>query len=514
MLSRFLKNLSILKKFLFINFLVFLIIGLLTLIYLNRIQPTLIKTKTVNHINTLDNTIENLNRLQVKFNEEEVKSFLFSTRFLFQSLDRVQFFDLNFNLIGDTDTLDLDPRAFSQRLDIVEMNNLNENEQNNKTEKKQENLKKKIKILENLNIYKSSKNYGKPFTFTSDSYDQFLLTTLKNVIIDNREVGFIAVTENANDVKAVINERKVFIVRTAILVGIVIIIFSFVMNRYFLKPIKNLVIYTNLIKEKSSQETNIKSIQNRNDEIGTLSKSLGEMTDELNQRITTAENYSTDLLHEIRNPLASLKGASELLDKSNNQNDRDKFLKIIDHDVSRIERLITDYSQMLKDEASLSREKMNKIDLLEVINNVVEDFKQDLENQNKKINIVITKNKINGSGYNILGIESRLEQVIANLLDNAISFSSHNQKIEIVLEETTSNYLVIIKDEGPGFAENSPQKIFKRFYSNRPKNFGEHSGLGLNIVKNIVELHKGTIAASNRVNFRGAQIEVLLPKIQ
>ena len=118
MLSRFLKNLSILKKFLFINFLVFLIIGLLTLIYLNRIQPTLIKTKTVNHINTLDNTIENLNRLQVQFNEEEVKSFLFSTRFLFQSLDRVQFFDLNFNLIGDTDTLDLDPRAFSQRLDI------------------------------------------------------------------------------------------------------------------------------------------------------------------------------------------------------------------------------------------------------------------------------------------------------------------------------------------------------------------------------------------------------------
>ena len=146
MLSRFLKNLSILKKFLFINFLVFLIIGLLTLIYLNRIQPTLIKSKSVNHINTLDNTIENLNRLQVQFNEEEVKSFLFSTRFLFQSLDRVQFFDLNFNLIGDTDTLDLDPRAFSQRLDIVEMNNLNENEKNNIPEKKEENLKKKLKF--------------------------------------------------------------------------------------------------------------------------------------------------------------------------------------------------------------------------------------------------------------------------------------------------------------------------------------------------------------------------------
>ena len=146
MLSRFLKNLSILKKFLFINFLVFLIIGLLTLIYLNQIQPSLIKNKSLNHINTLDNTIENLNRLKIQFNEDEVKSFLFSTRFLFQSLDRVQFFDNDFNLIGDTDSLDLDPRAFSQRLDIVEMNNLNENEQNNKPEKKEENLKKKLKF--------------------------------------------------------------------------------------------------------------------------------------------------------------------------------------------------------------------------------------------------------------------------------------------------------------------------------------------------------------------------------
>ena len=153
MLSRFLKNLSILKKFLFINFLVFLIISLLTSIYLLRIQPSLIKNKTINHIKTLDNTVENLNRLKIKFDEAEVKSFLFSTRFLFQSLDRVQFFDSNFNLIGDTDTLDLDPRAFSQRLDIIEMNNLYENNEKKQTEKKKGNLKKNVKIIEILTIY-------------------------------------------------------------------------------------------------------------------------------------------------------------------------------------------------------------------------------------------------------------------------------------------------------------------------------------------------------------------------
>mgnify|MGYP003313829664 CR=1 FL=1 len=102
---------------------------------------------------------------------------------------------------------------------------------------------------------------------------------------------------------------------------------------------------------------------------------------------------------------------------------------------------------------------------------------------------------------------------LANLLDNAISFSGDQQKIEIDLTETSNNFVMTIKDQGPGFSEASPQKIFKRFYSNRPSKFGEHSGLGLNIAKNIVELHKGAIAASNRINQKGAQVEVLLPKI-
>ena len=135
MLSHFLKNLSILKKFLFINFLVFLIIGILTIFYLNSIKPTIIKNKTSNHVNVLNNTIENLNRLGIKFNQNDIKKFLFSTRFLFQNLDRVQIFDNNFELIGDTDTLDLDPRAFSQKLEVIEMKNLNEDQIQKKTEK-------------------------------------------------------------------------------------------------------------------------------------------------------------------------------------------------------------------------------------------------------------------------------------------------------------------------------------------------------------------------------------------
>jgi two-component system sensor histidine kinase ChvG len=236
------------------------------------------------------------------------------------------------------------------------------------------------------------------------------------------------------------------------------------------------------------------------------------MTLDLQKRANRAETFSTDLAHEIRNPLASLKGASELLDKTTQQKDREKLLNIINHDVERIERLITDYSQMLKDEASLSREKMFKIDLDKIIRNVAEDFKQNAVSLSNKIEIEIINRKNEKKSFYILGIESRIEQVIANLLDNAISFSQNNHKIMVEINETNKEFLIIFKDEGPGFKEKNIDNIFKRFYSNRPHNFGEHSGLGLNIVKNIIELHKGKIKAMNRIDKKGAQIEVFLPK--
>ena len=140
MFNHLLRNLSILKKFLFINFVFFTIIGLFTFLYLNNVQPNLIKNKSSNHIKIINNTTENLNRLEIKFNEEDIRRFLFSTRFIFQSLDRVIFFDNNLDLIGDTDTLDLDPRSFSSRLDIIELEILNEEKTKEITEEKNINI--------------------------------------------------------------------------------------------------------------------------------------------------------------------------------------------------------------------------------------------------------------------------------------------------------------------------------------------------------------------------------------
>jgi two-component system, OmpR family, sensor histidine kinase ChvG len=511
MFNSILKDLSILKKFLFINLIIFIVIGSFTIIYLSSVKPNLIKKKTSNHIEIIDNTISHIDRLNIKFNEEDIRKFLFSTRFLFQNLDRVILFDRQFNLVGDTDTLDLDPRSFSQRLDIVELEVLDENTSKKITQTKNINKDKTISLNDVLSHYVWSKDFGKPYTFIQESYDKFLLITIKNINVDGANVGFLAIAENANDVRAAINERKSFVIRTTFIAIIVILIFSFVLNRYFLKPIKNLVNYTKIVKEKSKKKTNIELLKSRNDEIGTLSLSLDDMTHDLQKRIDNAENFSSDLVHEIRNPLTSLKSASEILNDTQNQEQRNKLINILNHDVQRIERLITDYSQMLKDEVALSKEKMKKINLKTIISSVVDDYNNIYETKrNIKIELI---DKENLSEYLINGIENRIEQIIANLLDNSISFSKDNQKIFLQIKENHKNQIILkIVDEGEGFKEKNTNKIFNRFYSNRPDNFGEHSGLGLNIVKNLVELHGGTINASNNIDKKGANIEIIFPK--
>ncbi len=512
MFNYLLKNLSILKKFLFINLIFFSILGLFTFLYLKNVQPNLIKNKSSNHIKIINNTIDNLERLEIQFNEEDIRKFLFSTRFIFQSLDRVIFFDNQLDLVGDTDTLDLDPRSFSSRLDIVELEVLNEEKSKEITEKKNINIGNDnlVSLQDILFNYAGSKNFGIPFTFTQEEFNNFKLTTIKNVFRNDVNIGFVAITENANDIRAAIDERKTFVIRTAFAVGIVILIFSFVLNRYFLKPIQNLVTYTNKIKNKEHKKINIDNLKVRNDELGLLSKSLDDMTLELQKRISHAENFSTDLVHEIRNPLASLKSASEILSETKETDERLKLINILSHDVQRIERLITDYSQILKDEVALSKEKFRKIDLIPIIKSVVDDYNNIYQT---KRGITISFSNDGNKNYQINGIENRIEQIIANLLDNAISFSEDNKTIDIKISQNSKKQIIInIFDEGPGFKEKDTSKIFKRFYSNRPDKFGQHSGLGLNIVKNLTDLHNASINALNRTDKRGANLEIIFSK--
>jgi len=502
---------SILRKFLIFNFFAFLILGLFTFFYLKGIQPNLVKQRTEKHVVIINNTSNHIDRLQLNFERESIKNFLLSTRFLFQNLERVQFYNLDGDLIADTNMLDVDQTVFT-KTDLVLEEKIENNTLSEKTKGSinEDSREDKIDTIKELLVKKKSKE---PSVFQKTEGNNFYVKTLAGVSIKDQILGYIMVTEQANEILIAVEERKNFILRTVLAIAIAIFIFSIFLNRYILKPIAGLVAYTESIKSRDESMGKIEKFLYRSDELGLLSRSLNTMTKNLQQRTQRAENSSADLAHEIRNPLASLKGASELLDSTNDKMEREKLIKILSHDVERIERLITDYSQMLKDEASLSREKMKVLDIQNLIKNVVDESSNNNSVTEKNIKFVVSKKNLNGKKLELFGIENRLEQVLANLFDNAVSFSPKNSEILINIQSDKDNIIIKIKDSGPGFSEVNTEKIFKRFYSNRPEKFGEHSGLGLNIVKSIVEMHGGSVRALNRSDIKkGAQIELELPK--
>ena len=507
------KPTSILNKFLIFNFFLFIILGLFTFFYLKAIQPNLVKQRTEKHNVIINNTSNHIERLQLSFEKNSIKDFLLSTRFLFQNLERVQFYNLKGDLIADTNVLDLDQSVFSKSEVVLQENLKNEevlNEKNvteNNVTKRME--KEKYNQIKNLISNKIPKQ---EITIELEENNNFYVKTLNDVIINGEIFGYLMVTEQANEILVAVDERRNFILRTVLIIAVLIILFSIFLNKYILKPIGTLVEYTKSIKTKDEPFGRIEKFLYRSDEVGLLSRSLNEMTQNLQNRTKNAEDSSADLAHEIRNPLASLKGASELLDSTTDKDERKKLISILSHDVERIDRLITDYSKMLKDEASLSREKMKILNLIELVKDVTEEFNNNKSVIKKNIKFKIIREKPNGYPASVFGARSRLEQVLANLIDNAISFSPQNSYIHIGVKSGKDSVRLTIKDQGPGFKEANTDRIFKRFYSNRPEKFGEHSGLGLNIVKNIIEMHDGKVSAFNRKDKeKGAQIEITLP---
>tara|TARA_Y100001970_G_scaffold244294_1_gene310295 strand:- start:597 stop:2135 length:1539 start_codon:yes stop_codon:yes gene_type:complete len=502
---------SILRKFLIFNLFAFLILGLFTFFYLRGIQPSLVDQRTEKHTVIINNTSNHIERLNLDFKEESLNNFLLSTRFLFQNLERVQFYNLSNDLVADTNVLDLDRNVFSKTEVVME-----EEIENDISSKKKREIQPNIQSREEIQSVKNlieNKRNNQPVVLEIQEGDNLYVKTLDSVNVRGETLGYIMVTEQANEILIAVEERKNFIIRTVLAIAVVIFIFLIFLSRYILKPIAGLVAYTESIKAKDESMGKIEKFLYRSDELGLLSRSLNNMTKDLQQRTQRAENSSADLAHEIRNPLASLKGASELLDNTSDKLERSKLIKLLSHDVERIERLITDYSQMLKDEASLSREKMKVLDMDAIIRNVIDEFNNTNSVSEKNIKFIINRKNLNGHKLELFGIENRLEQVLANLLDNAVSFSPKNSNIVIDIESDKEIISVKIKDVGPGFSEINTEKIFKRFYSNRPEKFGEHSGLGLNIVKSIVEMHGGNVRAFNRSDVKsGAEIELQLPK--
>jgi len=229
------KSSSILKKFLLFNLLVFSVLGLFTYIYLQAIQPSLVKNKSTNHLVVIKNTTDHLQRLNIDFNEQGLSTFLLSARFLFQSLDRVQLFNLDGNLIGDTDMLDLDQTVFSRSESIIE-------EDINSTNFKKIDDNVNNNINDSLDYYQEIKKTilnklkDEPLVIENKIKKDFFVQTLSKVLINNEKVGYILVGEQSNEILVAVDERKDFIIRTVLALALAILIFSVFLNKYILKP--------------------------------------------------------------------------------------------------------------------------------------------------------------------------------------------------------------------------------------------------------------------------------------
>lgn len=279
------------------------------------------------------------------------------------------------------------------------------------------------------------------------------------------------------------------------------------------RPIRQLADVAKKVQRGLSRRQPLPNFKSRRDEIGELSVALKEMTQALWRRMDAIERFAADVSHELKNPLTSLKSAMETITRVKDKDKQLKLLKIMHHDVERLDRLITDISSASRLDAEMSRIKIKKIDLVHLLKILI-DMKNQLSQRGIK---VVFSNKIKKDKFFVSGIETRLTQVFENLIENSISFSPPKGKIYVEIEKKGQMIQIIIDDEGPGILAGKEKEIFRRFYSERPSEeaFGMHSGLGLSIARQIVEAHKGNIKAINRSHvqkgLKGARFIVKLP---
>jgi two-component system, OmpR family, sensor histidine kinase ChvG len=240
----------------------------------------------------------------------------------------------------------------------------------------------------------------------------------------------------------------------------------------------------------------------RRDEIGDLSRSLREMTDALWQRMSAIESFAADVAHEIKNPLSSLRSAVETASRIEDPTKQRRLMAIIQDDVERLDRLITDISDASRLDAELSRLEVAPTDIGAMLCALAEMHEETRTDGAPRLVLDITER---GRPLVVRGVESRLSQVFLNVIANAASFSPPESEIRIRAAHDGRAVLVTVEDEGPGIPEDKLSAIFERFYTERPagEKFGTHSGLGLSISKQIVEAHRGRIWAENRTNASG-----------
>jgi two-component system sensor histidine kinase ChvG len=352
---------------------------------------------------------------------------------------------------------------------------------------------------------------GAPADFVRvDAQNQLVVSVAVPVQRLRAVVGAILLSTAPGDIDSIVAQERWSILRIAMIAAGVQIVLSLLMAGTIAGPMRRLSEAAERVQTAGNARAEIPDFTDRPDEIGHLSGALRRMTDALYNRIEAIERFAADVAHELKNPLTSLRSAVETLPLAKRAEDRERLNAIIQHDVKRLDRLITDISSASRLDAELAREGSERVDVEKLAEAMV-SIQKDMA-LGRGITVVMDKRVGKGAAV-INGHESRLAQVFANLIDNAVSFSPEGGVVRVALVTDPEQITVTVTDEGRGITGDFG-KIFQRFYTDRPdtESFGDHSGLGLSISKQIVEAHKGTIRARNREDRSGAVFTVVLPR--
>ena len=309
--------------------------------------------------------------------------------------------------------------------------------------------------------------------------------------------GALLLQTEGGDLDQTVEAQRLAILKVFLVAAGIMSVLSMLLASTIAGPVRRLADSADRVRRRVRARVEIPDFTQRRDEIGHLSGNLREMTRALYSRIEAIESFAADVAHELKNPLTSLRSAVETLPLAKTDASRCRLLAVLKHDVQRLDRLISDISDASRLDAELQRQEAAPVDLDQLLCAVVT-----MANEVKREHGVTVKLAFEGSPriFRVQGHDSRLSQVMNNLIDNACSFSPPGGCVRVTCRCSGREILITVDDDGPGIRPDAIEKIFERFYTDRPhQNFGQNSGLGLSISKQIVEAHDGRLLAQNRV---------------
>ena len=311
-------------------------------------------------------------------------------------------------------------------------------------------------------------------------------------------LGVLLLSTRGGDIDNIVSAERWGIVRVSLFAAAVTIVLSIILANTIAGPVQRLSAAAESVRHSVKARAQIPDFTDRTDEIGHLSGALRDMTNALYKRIDAIESFAADVAHELKNPLTSLRSATETLPLAKNDDSRERLMEIIKHDVKRLDRLISDISDASRLDAELAREDATAVDMAELLRTTVSLF-NDIHRDDTPEVVLDIAYAPGAWPYRVMGHDSRLSQVIVNLLDNAISFSPPGGRVAVLVRRMGHEIQISVEDEGPGIPDENLERIFERFYTDRPQeNFGQNSGLGLNISRQIAVAHGGRLWAENR----------------